>query len=351
MPLIHTEKRKFQLSRSWGQSLPDKKDLKRKGTAEYFDQTYQVDSSTPLIDDTWLYKWTAAPPELFVRHKVLFQQCSPADIVHKGWVVLKPAVKEASAIFGIHRLANKEAANDRSSAEFAVKAVEYDWLALNNHAERPCLMGIYRDEYVVAAAPLVQPRKPFVPFNMYRQLSSGETLKNARYKTSYRKFFAGFDVGHSFCDPLQKNSYKISYGVLVTAHNQGTLWTIIDIDGVRFPAPVCFSLTPDLSNLHEVLEQANTECEYFIQQMSMHAFVGYGTEQVIRYLRRLPDAAKMSKYVLDVLRENPLLDRMPTLLDILRLVSQVLHFKSDEEISTLIPLSQTLFHERRKLWR
>ena len=303
-----------------------------------------IDSSTPLVEDSWLYQWTGCPPEPFVRHKTLFRQCIPADISYNGWTVLKPAVKELSNIFDIQ----KPADTHKLSVSVVDPSVDFEWLSLNNHAERPCLMGLYGDEYVVAAAPLAQIRKPFVPFNLYRSLSGNSLLKNTRYKATYRHFFAEFDTGYSFCILRQNLLCEVSYAVDMTVHSIGVMWAVINIAGVRIPAPNWFPLRANLSNLCDTIERANNECSYFVQQMGMSWLTGCGAEQIFNLLRRLSRIVGIPQYAMDALRNDPKLDRLLTRLDLLCLLAQTLNFRSDEQISKLIPLSQILFNERKK---
>ena len=295
-----------------------------------------VDSSTPLIDDTWLYQWKGRPPEAFICHKTLYRQCTPADIAHNGWSVIKPAVLEMSRIFGVRKPVSKPDTDDKP----AVRSAAFEWLSMNNHAHRPCLMGIYRDECVVAAAPLSQKRKPFIPYSLYQALAGDKLLKNVRYKANYRHFFAGFDIGYSFCTLRQNLCCEVSYGLDATVDGRAILWAIMDVEGARIPSPNRAVLTHNLSNLQEKIAEINTDCNQFIRQTGTTWLREYGTDQVIRLIRRLPGTAGTLKYVIDSLRENPQLDRPLTRLDILRLLSQALNFKSDEKIYTLIPLSK-----------
>jgi hypothetical protein len=59
----------------------------KKRSEDYYSSLSRVDSETHLIEDTWLHQWSDTPPAAFGRHKTIFRQYTPEDVISSGWIV------------------------------------------------------------------------------------------------------------------------------------------------------------------------------------------------------------------------------------------------------------------------
>jgi hypothetical protein len=311
--------------------------MPRKRSEEYFDLHCRVNSDTPLIDDAWLYHWTGHPPEALQRHKTVFRQCTPADISRNGWTVLCPAVKEMGKIFGVQK---PEAKHDSAPGAERRSAI-IEWLTLNNYHAHSCLMGIYGDEYVVAAAPLSCAIESFVPFSTYKLLHENKIWKNLKYRASYRHFLATFDIGYSFHMGQQNLLCDVTYGIHVSVHGNGHLWAVINVDGTCIPAPDLIPLVPDLTDLPTKIEQINTRCHLFVRRLGAAWLRNCDRDHVFNMIRRMTRDTRVPWYAIDSLRNDPRLDRCRNELDVLRAVMRSINIRpADEQILKFVSLSQ-----------
>jgi len=143
----------------------------------------------------------------FRYHKTLFRQCAPADISKSGWTVLKHAMRELSNVFHVRAGPNDSTAQKDQRPTYRLK-----WLAFNLYNRCPVILGLYGEEYVVAAANALHTRAPFVPFNFYQIFHQNPAWKNLKYQAGYRHFQAQFDIGYSFYTEQQHLPCVITYG-------------------------------------------------------------------------------------------------------------------------------------------
>ena len=67
------------------------KTVPRKGSEDYFDRFGRISSTTPIIDDDWLYDWVERPPEPFLWRRTVFQECTPLKAAKNQWSIVKYA--------------------------------------------------------------------------------------------------------------------------------------------------------------------------------------------------------------------------------------------------------------------
>jgi len=316
--------------------LPSISAAPRKGSEEHFDRLYRLSGEIPLIDDTWLYHWTSKPPESFVYHKILFRRCTPAEISKNGWIVLKPALKEIGTIFGV--------STSPSGEKMTADDGRLELISLNHHYYRSCFMGIYGDEYVVAATPHKRPS--FIPFDLYRTLSSGTDWKNMQCFAGYRHFQSQFDTGCSFYTERQNLLCKISYGIDIGVYGLGFLWAVLNVDGTLIPAPFRISLARDLSDLPSKVEQINADCLLFTQKLGAFWLREHGDE-IFMLLRHLVRTTPVPQSVLTSLRTNPQLETCRTRLDLLLILMNALKIQPSTSPS-LIRLSQQFIPRKKE---
>lgn len=313
----------------------------RKNSEQYYDTQARIDSETPIVTDQWLYAWNSMPPESFIRHKTIFRQCTPSDIDRNGWILLKPTVKELADVFGVPMPKIEE---DKDLTMFQWLSLGYEDASNYPYWKRPCFMGIYGDEYVVAASRLSHKRPPFIPFNLYTRLQENSQWKNLRCRASYRHFQARFHAGYSFYMEQQNLFCSVSYGVNLDIHRRGFLWAVIAIDGTFIPLPDRILFSSDLSDLPDKVMQLNARCQHFIQQLGAAWLKEHGREEIYPLVRRLVQPVKVPTDVLNTLRNDPRLDKCHTRFDILRLLMQTMNYRTDEDVHLLIPLVLRFVH-------
>lgn len=321
------------------------KEPPRKRSDEYYDLQVRVDSETPLIDDSWLYEWADTVPSAFTRHSVIFRQYTPAEVIHNGWTVLKPAVGEMRKIFGMPK-----------PIEFG-ECTSLEWLALGKndydryaYCDRPCFMGVYGDQYVVAASGLLQKRQPFVPYRMYRTLHDDQRWQRLQCRTSYRHFRAHFDAGYFFHAERQNLPCAVSYGIDVGVHSIGRLWATLEINGVRIPTPSQIRITTDFSKLPSHIEHINTSCFNFVRTLGSMWLREYGTDEVFALVRLLTHNIDVPKCVLEMLQYGTYLEHCRTRLEVLCAVMKAINLESDVAIPTYMSLAQNSLIERKQLY-
>jgi hypothetical protein len=203
------------------------------------------------------------------------------------------------------------------------------------------MLGLYGDEYVVAATSAAHTRCPFVPFNLYKIFHQNHAWKNLRYQAGYRHFQTQFDIGYSFYTEQRHLPCVISYGVDVGVHSFGSIWAVIDIDGILVPAPYRFPLRNDLSDLTGKVEQINIDCLRFIQKLGASLLRAIDTDSVYNLIRRYVRDMDVPHCVREDLRTNQKLDRCTTRLDVLLAIMKAMNLRlGDSRIIGLIPLSQ-----------
>jgi hypothetical protein len=311
----------------------------RRNTEEWHGIQLRADGEIAFIDDMWLYRWAGRgdPPEPFRYHKTLFRQCTPSDISKGGWTVLKLAMSELSKVFHI-----RTGLNESKSRKDKRPTYRLEWLALNHYNRCPVILGLYGDEYVVAATDAVHTRSPFVPFNFYQIFHQNSSAwKNLKYQAGYRHFQAQFDVGYSFYTELQHLPCMVTYGVDVGVHGFGCIWAEIDIDGILIPAPERFPLKNDLSDLTGKVEQLNTSCRRFVHKLGTSYLKATDSKSINRLISRYTSGMEVPHCVREDLRTNPKLDRCTTRLDVLLAFMKARSLCPEEGlIASLIPLSQ-----------
>jgi len=318
-------------------NLPLSHSPPRRRSEAYYDTLGRIGSDTPIIKDSWLYQWANKPPEQFWYHETVFQHCTPLMIVQRGWTVLEPAILELGDVFGTQK---PESKNDALQQRAEIRAPVYEWLSLNRYQNRDCLLGVYGNEYVVAAAQSHRRRSQFIPCNFYRTLKNNGDWRNLNCSASYRLFMARFDTGYSFCTARQNLCCTVSYGLEAGVHGKSSLWAILNLDGVYIPAPDRLPLLSDLSDLPDKVAQINTSCRHFIQRTDAWLLREFGADQVYKLIRRLADTTVIPQYSLESLQSDSNLDKCNTRLDVLRTIMQSMHFKSDMHVPKFITLSQ-----------
>jgi len=308
----------------------------RRRSEAHYDTRYRLDGSVPVIDETWLYKWSNTPPEPFLRHRTVFRQCTPADIAREGWTVLKQAIREISDTFGVQR---PEVERDIPPEAERISSNRFELLSLNHFFKCPCLMGLHDSRYVVAAAKLAHKRAEFAPHRIYEQLQRHK-FRQQRYYAGYRHFLAKFTTGHTFCTYRHKMPCEVSYGLDLGVHSRGCLWAVINADGVFLPTPERISVSTDLSNLPDNLEQLNVSCQLFVQRLEAMWLKQSGIEPTFKLIRKLSAGTSVPQYVLESLKTDYQLKRCFTRFDVLRAVMQAYYLKVDDTIPSLIPLAQ-----------
>jgi hypothetical protein len=202
------------------------------------------------------------------------------------------------------------------------------------------MLGLYGDEYVVAATHASDTRSPFVPFNFYQIFHQNPVWKNLRYRAGYRHFQAHFDIGYSFHSDQQNLPCVISYGVNVEAHGYCRIWAVINIDGILITAPYHFSLRNDLSNPQGGVKLINTVCHRFIQKLGASYLKAIDADSIRKLICRYTRDTDVPQCVREDLRTNPRLDRCTTRLDVLLAIMKAMNLRPEDRlITSLIPLS------------
>jgi len=324
-------------------SAPTWKKIPRKRSEEYWDSQVHISSETPIIRDSWLYQWTACPPKAFVHHKTIFRSCTPLDIVQNGWTLLKPAVHDIAGVFSLPVPDDVDDQKDLTMLK---------WLSLSHVGadkmpfwKRPCSMGIYGDEYVVAATLLSRKMPPFIPFNLYLKLRENKLWRNLRYRAGYQMFQARFDTGQTFYTEQQNLFCSVRYGLTSDISDfteRSYLWAVLDIEGVLLPTPCRTCIAPDFSDLPGKVEQVTTDCYSFVRRLGAAWLREVGTYEVYKWLRRRLSEKDLPEHMLTSLRQSSLLDKCLNRLDVLRAVMQMMNLKSDEDIPLYVSLVQRL---------
>ena len=310
----------------------------RKNSEEWHEIQLRADGEIAFIDDKWLYHWSEPcdPPEPFRYHKTLFRQCTSSDISKGGWAVLKRAMAELSKVFQI-----RAGPKDFKARKDQKPTYRLEWLALNHYYRCPVILGLYGDEYVVAATHASHTRYPFVPFNLYKIFHQNPAWKNLKYQAGYRHFQAQFDIGYFFYTDQQHLPCVITYRVDVGVHGFGSIWAVIDIDGILIPSPYRFSLKSDLSDLMSKVEQINAGCANFVQKLGASYLQANDADSVYHLIRRYTRDMEVPHCVREDLRTNPQLDRCITRLDVLLAIMHAMNPRPESSLITdLIPLSQ-----------
>jgi hypothetical protein len=216
-----------------------------------------------------------------------------------------------------------------------------EWIMLNRYWRCPCILGIYGDQYVVAATSVSQQRSPFVPFSQYRMIQQNPKWKNLRYRAGYRHFQAQFDIGYSFFTGLKHLPCVVSYGVDVGVHGDVKAWAQISVDGILFPAPFRIPLRSDLSDLPGKVVQINEDCHHYIERLGASYLRDIDPDSVYRLIRRYTHKTAVPFCVREDLRTDPKLDRCITRLDVLLLIMKAMNLRLDDNgISRFISLTQ-----------
>ena len=307
----------------------------RRRSEEHYDARYRLNGAIPIISDEWLYEWSHAPPEAFLRHKVVFQPFTPADIDKNDWTVLKPAVKEISDSFGVQR---PEVEREMPPEAEQISSNRFEWLSLNHFYKCPCLLGVC-GEYVVAAAKLNQKRREFVPSRLYEAVRKHKDLKDCRYFAGYRHFQVKFTADRHFLSRRHQLPCNISYGLDIGVHGRGGLWAVLEVGGVFIPTPDLILLTGDISQLLEHIEQLNFNCQLFVQRLESMWLKSSGIEPLMRLIRNLSSGI-VQHGVLESLKKNHRLQRCLTRFDVLYEVMREHNFKTNDQIPSLIPLAK-----------
>jgi len=308
----------------------------RRRSEEHYDTRYCLNGSVSVIRDEWLYEWSNTPPDAFLRHKVIFQQFTPADIDKNGWVILKQAAKEISDSFGVQR---PEVEREMPPEAEQISSNRFEWLSLNHFYKCPCLLGLCEDKYVVAAAKLSQKRREFVPMRLYEAVCKHKGLKDCKYFAGYRHFQAKFTADQHFLSSRHQLPCNISYGLDIGVHGRGGLWAILEVGGVFIPTPDLILLTGDLSQLLAHVEQLNFRCQLFVQRLESMWLKSSGIDPLMRLIRNLSSGI-VQHHVLESLKKNPRLPKCLTRFDVLYEVVREHNFKTDDQIPSLIPLAQ-----------
>ena len=245
-------------------------------------------------------------------------------------------MRELSNVFHV-----RAGPNDSTARKDQRPTYRLEWLALNHYNRCPVILGLYGEEYVVAAANALHTRAPFVPFNFYQIFHQNPAWKNLRYQAGYRHFLARFDIGYSFYTEQQHLPCVITYGVNIGVHGLGCIWAVIDIDGILIPAPYRFSLRSDLSDLTGKVELINVSCHRFVHNLGASYLRANDADSVYNLIRRYIRDMDVPHYVREDLRTNPQLGRCTTRLDVLLAIMKAMNFRPGNGLITgLIPLSQ-----------
>jgi hypothetical protein len=310
----------------------------RRNSEEWHEIQLRADGEIAFIDDKWLYQWAERgdPPEPFRYHKTLFRQCTPSDISKGGWTVLKSAMRELCKVFSI-----RASPNDSKARKDWRPTYRLEWLALNHYNRCPVILGLYGDEYVVAATHVSNTRSPFVPFNFYQIFHQNPEWKNLKYQAGYRHFQARFDIGYSFHTEQKNLPCVITYWVDAGVHGYCSVWAVININGILVPAPYRFPLRNDLSDLTGKVEQINASCHRFVQKLGASYLRAIDADSVYKLIRRYTRNMDVPHCVQEDLRTNPKLDRCTNRLDVLLAIMKAMNLRpEDSQITGLIPLSQ-----------
>jgi hypothetical protein len=318
----------------------------RRNSEEWHEHQQRVDTRIAFMDDTWLYRWNGRghPPEPFRLHKTLFKQCTPADISKNGWTVLKLAVGDLSETFGI-RL---------KESDFKIRTgqrptYEVEWLLLNRYYRCPCILGVYGDECVVAATKASHKRFPFVPFNQYKIIRQNSEWKNQKYRSGYRHFQAQFDIGYSFFTAQKHYPCDITYGVDVGVHGNATVWAVLNVNGIWFPAPFRAVLGSDLTDLPGKVGQISENCEIFVKDLGASYLRANDADSVYDMICQHIDETDVPQWVQDEVRTDPQLDRCTTRLDVLLVLMKAMNLRLDDDgITSLITLTQKFIPQKKE---
>ena len=310
----------------------------RRNSEEWHEQQSRIGSGVAFIDDTWLYRWNerGAPPEPFRLHKTLFRQCALSEISKNGWTTLKLAVGDLSDVFNV-RLRD----SDFKTRSGQRPTYQLEWLLLNRYYRCPCILGIYGEEYVVAAAKVSQKRFPFIPFNLYKVFHQHPVWKNLRYQAGYRHFQAQFDIGYSFCAEQRGLPCVLTYRVDVGVHSCASIWAILDIGGILLPAPYRLPLKYDLSDLSGKIERINKDCLHFVHRLGASYLRASDADSVYKLISHYIRNTDVPHCVREDLRTDPRLDRCLTRLDVLLVTMKAMNLRLDDDsIPSLISLTQ-----------
>jgi hypothetical protein len=177
--------------------------------------------------------------------------------------------------------------------------------------------------------------------NAYKIFHQNPAWKNLTYQAGYRHFQARFDIGYSFYTEQRHLPCVLTYVVDVGVHGFGSIWAVIDIDGILVPAPCRFSLRNDLSDLTGKVEKTNAGCHRFVQELGRSYLSAIDADSVYKLIHRYTRDMDVPHCVREDLRTNPQLDRCTTRLDVLLAIMKAMNLRpEDSRIIGLIPLSQ-----------
>jgi hypothetical protein len=321
--------------------MSDKKIRKR--TEEYYCMKYRFNADTETVKDTWIYKWTVKPPEQFLKHKTVFQRCTPMEINRRKWLLLVPAVQEIGNAFGIQK---PESRKDEDTNKVLCSSNRFELLSLNHHLNRQCLVGVHDEKYVVAATTLQQKRKPFTPSEYYHKLVLEGSLRSQRYRAGYRYFQARFNTDYTFHTEQDGLRCLVEYCASMSVHGRAFLWSWMTVDNVPIPTPNILPLASDLSNLHEMINQANRDCFLFVQALERSWIREHG-EMVIRFVRRIAPTTEIPLYQLREIQKSTMMRKCTTRLDVLSAIMHAINPPA-EDIYQFIPLAERLFNPLTK---
>ena len=276
--------------------------------------------------ELWTYRWRGDPPPEFYKQKVLFRQFRPFDIVSKPMSVLIPAVQELSQSFNLPN-----------------KGYKLDWLVLNRVVEKYCLMGIFENRVVAAAAPLSAIRSSFSPARYFSRLHKNPHWKDMYFHCSLRRFTAEFNTGFSFQASRHNLLCNVSYCLHCGVHGEHTLRPILKINDRMLATPYRFVVNESLDNLAGMTQALNQSSARFIQMLgAAYLPAKYDEIECWKLVRSLLSNLHMPDYKVNEFRSDTELSRCRTKLDILLCLSKLFPQDTLTALSEMIKLSKLL---------